>query len=67
MARNESISTGKEKRMPRRTCDGCGKDRDLSGGKTCEKGHFICKDCVYSGLIVISEKAHCPICKKPLR
>jgi hypothetical protein len=53
--------------MARRICDVCGKDRDVSGGKTCEKGHFICKDDVYSGVIIISEKAHCPICKKPLR
>lgn len=57
----------KEDRMAKRICDVCGKDKDVSGGKTCEKGHFICKDDVYSGVIFISEKAHCPICKKPLR
>jgi len=33
--------------MPRRTCDACGKEKDVSGGKTCERGHFICKDCVW--------------------
>jgi hypothetical protein len=53
--------------MAKRICDVCGKDKDVSGGKTCEKGHFICKDDVYSGVIFISEKAHCPMCKKPLR
>ena len=53
--------------MAKRTCVACGKERDVSGVKTCEKGHFICKDCVYSGVIFISEKAHCPIDKKPLR
>src|SRR5271156_4228224 len=53
--------------MAKRICDVCGKDKDVSGGKTCEKGHFVCKDDVYSGVIIISEKAHCPICKKPLR
>jgi hypothetical protein len=57
----------KEVRMAKRVCDVCGKDKDVSGGKTCEKGHFVCKDDVYSGVIIISEKAHCPICKKPLR
>lgn len=54
-------------RMAKRICDVCGKDKDVSGGKTCEKGHFVCKDDVYSGVIIISERAHCPICKKPLR
>jgi transposase-like protein len=53
--------------MSRRTCDACGKDHDVNGGKTCEKGHFVCKNCVYSGVIIISERAHCPICKNPLR
>jgi lipopolysaccharide biosynthesis regulator YciM len=53
--------------MATRTCDSCGKMKDIAGGKTCEKGHFICKGCIYSGVVIISEKAHCPICKKPLR
>ena len=53
--------------MAERICDACGKKRDVSGGKTCEKGHFICKDCVYSGVVIIDEKKYCPICKKPLR
>ena len=26
--------------MSRRTCDTCGKDKPLEGGKTCTKGHF---------------------------
>ena len=53
--------------MARRICSACGEEHNVSGGKICEKDHFICKDCVYSGVIFISEKAHCPICKKPLR
>ena len=53
--------------MSKRPCDNCGHDRDTSGGKTCEKGHFICKSCVYSGVIFIDERAHCPLCKRPLR
>jgi hypothetical protein len=67
--RNIRGSTGdlQEVRMAKRVCDVCGKDKDVSGGKTCEKGHFVCKDDVYSGVIIISEKAYCPICKKPLR
>lgn len=28
--------------MPKRRCDACGKEKDVSGGKTCENGHFIC-------------------------
>jgi hypothetical protein len=54
--------------MPERICDSCGKKKkDLAGGKTCELGHFICKECVYSGVILISEKKSCPLCKNPLR
>jgi hypothetical protein len=53
--------------MSQRTCDACGKERDVSGGKTCAKAHFICRDCVYSGIVIISEKAYCPLCKKPLK
>jgi rubrerythrin len=57
----------RRKYMAERVCDECAKKRDISGGKTCEKGHFICKDCVYSGVIFIDEKKACPICKRPLR
>lgn len=53
--------------MAQRTCDVCGKTRDVQGGKTCEKGHFVCKDCVYGGGFFPSEKKSCPICQKPLR
>lgn len=53
--------------MPERICDSCGKKRSVQGGKTCERGHFICKSCVYSGVILISEKKACPVCRKPLR
>jgi hypothetical protein len=53
--------------MSKRTCVVDGKEKDVSGGKVCDKGHFVCKDHVYSGVIFISEKAHCPLCKRPLR
>ncbi len=55
--------------MPSRICDACGRDRALDGGRTCEKGHFVCKDCVYKGttFLVNAEKKICPICKNPLR
>jgi len=52
--------------MAKRVCGECGRDKDVSGGKVCEKGHFICKECVYRGVFLISEKGHCPIYKKPL-
>ena len=56
--------------MSQRTCDSCGKAKDVSGGKTCEKGHFICKDCVWKGTgggFVGGGKTSCPLCSKPLR
>jgi hypothetical protein len=53
--------------MAERLCDVCGKKKDIEGGTTCEKGHFICKSDVYSGVIFISGKKHCPIDKTPLR
>lgn len=31
--------------MEQRVCDCCGKKKDVSGGKTCERGHFICSVC----------------------
>jgi transposase-like protein len=34
--------------MATRVCAACGKTKDLSGGKTCDKEHFICKSCAYS-------------------
>ena len=55
--------------MAKRVCDGCGKERDLQGGRTCEQGHFICKECVWKGsnLFTSMEKKQCPFCKSPLR
>jgi len=38
--------------MLRRRCDACGKEKDTWGGKTCEKGHFVCSACnVRSGAL----------------
>lgn len=55
--------------MSKRVCANCGKEKDVSGGRMCEKGHFICRNCVYegSGLIFTHEKYTCPLCKKPLK
>jgi len=52
--------------MSDRICDCCGKKKEVSGGKTCENGHFICSSCV-SGGFFDSPKKQCPICKKPIR
>jgi len=51
-----------------RSCDSCGKEKELKGGKVCSNGHFICKDCVWkgSGLFGGARKT-CPLCEKPLR
>lgn len=46
--------------MSERVCDSCGKKRSLSGGKTCSKGHFTCKDCAYG-------HEHCKLCGHTLR
>jgi len=53
--------------MTTMNCSSCGKVKDIEVGKTCEKGHFICKSCVYSGLVIISEKAYCSLYKTRLR
>ena len=46
--------------MSDRVCDSCGKKKPLSGGKTCSKGHFTCKDCAYG-------HEHCKLCGHTLR
>lgn len=56
--------------MSKRVCDACGKEKDVSGGKTCEKGHFICQDCLWKGTaggLLGGPAKTCPLCKKPLR
>ena len=55
--------------MPKRICDACGREKDVQGGKICENGHFICKDCVWSapGLLGPGERKTCPLCGKHLR
>lgn len=54
--------------MATRICDVCGKKKDLSGGKTCEKSHFVCSGCKSAGPWSLAyDKTQCPICKKPLR
>src|SRR4051812_29329998 len=55
--------------MSQRVCDECGKTKEVSGGKTCENGHFVCKDCLWEGTgaafwemqksIAHSAKSHC--------
>jgi len=55
--------------VAKRTCDACGKNQYIEGGKTCENGHFICKKCVWEGVTLLSgsDKKYCPLCKKRLR
>lgn len=52
--------------MATRICDACGLKKEVRGGKTCEKGHFVCANCLYMGVFSAS-RTQCPICKKPLR
>ncbi len=54
--------------MPKRVCDSCGKEKNVSGGKTCQKGHFMCSSCVHTGGIFFdSFRKQCPVCGKSLR
>lgn len=52
--------------MGRRICSNCGKEKDVSGGKTCPNDHFICWECVSGGFLAPS-RTTCPLCGKPLR
>lgn len=55
--------------MPTRVCDKCGKHRELQGGRTCERGHFICRHCVHelSGVFFTRDRKSCPLCKTQLK
>jgi len=52
--------------VPKRKCDACGENKDVKGGKVCEKGHFICMKCVWAGQWLGPRKI-CPLDKKPLK
>ena len=52
--------------MDKRICDKCGKEKEVKGGRSCEKGHFICQSCVGVGIFSDGIK-RCPLCSKPLR
>lgn len=54
--------------MSKRSCASCGKEKELKGGRVCEKGHFVCRECVYKGsdFLFTHEKSKCPICKTKL-
>ena len=52
--------------MPKRECDLCGKEKDVTGGKTCEEEHFVCYDCRDIGLLDSGRKT-CPICETTLK
>jgi hypothetical protein len=55
--------------MPERSCDVCGKTKPLDGGKTCDNGHFVCKQCVHKNDNVFGSGPlkRCPIDKTPLK
>lgn len=50
--------------MPKRICSTCGNLKDVRGGKICETGHFICRDCIW---VRFFELKICPLCKKPMK
>jgi hypothetical protein len=47
----------------KRMCAKCGRERDIQGGKVCEKGHFVCKECVKPSGFFASELKKCPLCQ----
>lgn len=49
--------------MAKRVCAECGEDKDIKGGKICEKGHFLCKACASKGW---SPRKNCPVCDTKL-
>lgn len=49
--------------MGKRVCSECGEDKDIKGGKICEKGHFLCKACASKGW---SPRKNCPVCNTKL-
>jgi hypothetical protein len=53
--------------MAERVCCKCNKKKDMKGGKICEKDHFVCKGCLYSGTIFVSEMKYCPLDETKLR
>jgi len=52
--------------MAKRTCDVCGKEKELAGGKTCEKGHFVCSSCLDLGMFS-GKRTQCPLDKTKLK
>ena len=54
--------------MSKRTCDKCGKEKTVSGARTCPGGHFICKECVWETAGWFSDaRSTCPLDGKKLR
>ena len=54
--------------MSKRTCDKCGKEKAVDGARTCARGHFICKRCVWEPAGFFSDaRSKCPLCKDRLR
>lgn len=46
--------------MAKRVCANCGKEKEVSGGKICEKDHFICSSCA-------SGRTQCPVDKTKMK
>lgn len=53
--------------MATRICDACGKHKDVSGGMTCEKGHFVCSQCKFTPGLFSQKRTVCPLCKTKLK
>ena len=54
--------------MSQRTRDNGGETKDLKGAKTCDRGHVVCKGCLWKNAEFFSRlMRHCPICEKQLQ
>lgn len=53
--------------MAERVCIVCNKKKNMEGGKICERGHFVCRSCVYTGGFIRPDRTHCPTDKTKLR
>jgi hypothetical protein len=53
--------------MVERVCAVCNRKKNVKGGKVCEKGHFVCREDVYFGIVFVTERTVCPLDSKPLR
>lgn len=54
--------------MAQRRCDKCSQERDLSGGKVCDRSHFFCRHCFNNSAgLLFGPWERCPYDQTKLR